>query len=129
MVNSFFLSFFLSPWLYSFLENLGRLLTGGFKTVFSTFDRNRWIRGCPVARSLPIQDSSTSKEADKHPCLERDSNPRSEYPSDQDPRLDPRCHCDRHRNLKVSKSRSSGCFNVSYIDFSKMYFKETSKLN
>jgi hypothetical protein len=30
----------------------------------------------PVARPLPTQDNTTQKDADKHPCLERDSNPR-----------------------------------------------------
>jgi hypothetical protein len=31
----------------------------------------------PVARPLPTQDNTTQKDADKHPCLKRDSNPRS----------------------------------------------------
>jgi len=31
----------------------------------------------PIARPLPTQDSTTQDKADIHPCLERDSNPRS----------------------------------------------------
>jgi hypothetical protein len=37
--------------------------------------------------SLPTQDGTTQKDAEKLPCLGRDSNPRSQYQSDQDPRL------------------------------------------
>jgi hypothetical protein len=35
------------------------------------------------------------KTRDKHPCLERDSNPRSQQPTGQDPRIRPHGHCDR----------------------------------
>jgi hypothetical protein len=35
------------------------------------------------------------KTRDKLPCFERDSNPRSQQPTGQDPRLRPRGHCDR----------------------------------
>jgi hypothetical protein len=35
------------------------------------------------------------KTRDKHPCLERDSNPRSQQPTGQDPRLRPHGYCDR----------------------------------
>jgi hypothetical protein len=38
----------------------------------------------PVARPLPTQGNTTQKDADKHPCLERDSNPRSQQPTGQD---------------------------------------------
>jgi hypothetical protein len=34
------------------------------------------------------------KTRDKHPCLELDSNPRSQQPRGQDPRLRPHGHCD-----------------------------------
>jgi hypothetical protein len=39
---------------------------------------------------------TTQKDADKHPCLERDSNPRSQQQTGQDPRLRPHGHYDRH---------------------------------
>jgi hypothetical protein len=42
------------------------------------------------------------KDADKHPCLERDSNPRSQQPTGQDPRLRPHGHCDRHFDTIVA---------------------------
>jgi hypothetical protein len=35
------------------------------------------------------------KTRDEHPCLERDSNPWSQQPTGQDPRLRPHGHCDR----------------------------------
>jgi hypothetical protein len=52
---------------------------------------------CSNMGHLPhYQDNrTTQKEADKHPCLERDSNPQSQHPAGQDPRLRPHCHCDR----------------------------------
>jgi hypothetical protein len=46
----------------------------------------------PDARSLPVQDSKTQKDKDKHLCLQRDSNPRPLYPRSQDRRLSPRGH-------------------------------------
>jgi hypothetical protein len=46
-----------------------------------TFGRTPWTGDQPVARSLPTQDSTTQKNADTHPCLQLDSNPRSQYSS------------------------------------------------
>ncbi|KDR10748.1 Methyl-CpG-binding domain protein 6 [Zootermopsis nevadensis] len=37
-----------------------------------------WMSGQPDARPLPVE---TQKDADKHPCLEWDSNPRSQRPA------------------------------------------------
>jgi hypothetical protein len=51
----------------------------------------------PVARPLPTQDNTTQKDADKHPCFEWDSNPRSQQPTGQDPRLRLHGHCDRQQ--------------------------------
>jgi hypothetical protein len=67
------------------------------KPSFSIFDRILWTSDQHVARPLPTQVSITQKDEDKHPCLQRDSNPRSHYPSGQDPRPRPRGHCDRHQ--------------------------------
>jgi hypothetical protein len=39
------------------------------------------------------------KARDKHSCLERDSNPRSQQPTGQDPCLRPHGHCDRHFSI------------------------------
>jgi hypothetical protein len=39
------------------------------------------------------------KTRDKHPCLERDSNPRSQQTTGQDLRLRPHGHCDRQSSL------------------------------
>lgn len=48
-------------------------------------------------RPLPAQNraKTTQKNAEKHPCLDSDSNPRSQYCSGQDPSHRPRIHCDR----------------------------------
>jgi hypothetical protein len=35
-------------------------------------------------RPVPIQDNTTYKHKDKHPCLQPDSNPRSQQPRGQD---------------------------------------------
>jgi hypothetical protein len=71
-----------------FSENLGHLLIRGFGAVFSSVVRTPWPGWGGgyrlVTRSLLTQDSTTQKDEDKHPCLERDSNPRIQYPSDQD---------------------------------------------
>jgi hypothetical protein len=56
------------------------------------FGRIPWTNDQPVARPLPTQGNTTQKHKDKHPCLERDSNPRSEQPSGQDLRLRPHGH-------------------------------------
>jgi hypothetical protein len=48
----------------------------------------------PSQRPLPTQDSTTQRD-DKHPCLKRNSNPRSQQPSDQSLRIRQRGHWDR----------------------------------
>jgi hypothetical protein len=45
-----------------------------------------WTGYQPDVRRLPQEESTTHIDVDKQ-CLERDSNPRSLYPSDQLPRL------------------------------------------
>jgi hypothetical protein len=54
------------------------------------------------------------KTRDKYPCLERDSNPRSQQPIGQDPRLRPHGHCDRH---SVYGRASNSCPCVAEIFF------------
>jgi hypothetical protein len=75
-----------SPVALQSLKDLGRLTYRRF--LPRTSDQ-------PVARPLHTQDNTTQKDADKHPCLERDSNPRSQQPTGQDARLIPHGHCDR----------------------------------
>jgi hypothetical protein len=55
-----------------------------------------WTGDQPDARPLHLQDSTTQKGEDKHPCFERDSNPRSQYQSRHDPRPRLCGHCDWH---------------------------------
>jgi hypothetical protein len=42
-----------------------------------------WASDHPVTRPPTPQDNTTQKGEDNHPCLERDSNPLSQGPSDQ----------------------------------------------
>jgi hypothetical protein len=48
---------------------------------FWTFGRTPWMGDQTIARLLPTQDSTAQKNADTHPCLERDSNPWSQCSS------------------------------------------------
>jgi hypothetical protein len=48
--------------------------------TISTIGRIMWTGNQSDARPLPTQDSTTQKDKDKHPCLKRDSNPRSQRP-------------------------------------------------
>jgi hypothetical protein len=43
-----------------------------------TDGRTPWAVDQPVARPLPIQDNTNRIKSDGHPCLEWDSNPRSQ---------------------------------------------------
>jgi hypothetical protein len=79
------------------LKDLG-LLTYEVSWTIQTYGRTPWTSDQPVARPLPTQDNTTQKDADKHPSLERDSNPRSQQPTGQDPRLRQHGHCDRPRH-------------------------------
>jgi hypothetical protein len=59
------------------------------------------------SQGLYLHKSTTQKDADKHPCLDRDSNPRSQQPTGQDPRLRPHGHCDgRYFNIRWRKLQS-----------------------
>jgi len=42
--------------------------------LFWIYGKAPWTGDQPVARSLPTQNSTTHKNADTHPCPERDSN-------------------------------------------------------
>jgi hypothetical protein len=46
-----------------------------------------WTGDQLVAKPRTIQDNTTYKHKDKHPCPQRDSNPLSQQPSCQDLRL------------------------------------------
>jgi hypothetical protein len=46
-----------------------------------TFGRTPWTGDQPDAGPLPTQDNTRQKNVDIHPCLERDSNPRSQCSS------------------------------------------------
>jgi hypothetical protein len=45
---------------------------------FRYFGRIPWTGDRSIARPLPTQDSTTQKNVDIHPYLERDSKPRSQ---------------------------------------------------
>jgi hypothetical protein len=99
------------------LKDLGRLTYWRFLELFRHMVG---LLGRVISPSqglyLPTQDNTTQKDADKHPCLERDSNPRSQQPTDQDPRLRQHGHCDRQGqilcfNLKKFLGRKNFEFN------------------
>jgi len=52
---------------------------------FRRFGRTPRTGDRPIARSLPTWDSTAQKNAGIYPCIERDSNPRSQCSSDQRP--------------------------------------------
>jgi len=51
-------------------------LTSETVNPFGHFGRTPWTGDRPISMSIPMQDS-TNKDADIHPSLERDSNPRA----------------------------------------------------
>jgi len=64
------------------------LACSGFRTYFSEIYKSIWTLGSilwtgdqPDARPLPTQDDTPHKNADTHPCLEWDPNPRSQCSS------------------------------------------------
>jgi hypothetical protein len=54
-------------------------------------------------RPLPTQDNTIQKYKDKHPCLKRDSNPRSQCSRDQGLCLRRCGHWDRHMRNKLAE--------------------------
>jgi hypothetical protein len=53
-----------------------------YESIWATC-RTPWTGDQPDVRPLPIQDNTTQKNADTHPCLERDSNPLTQCSSDR----------------------------------------------
>jgi hypothetical protein len=91
---------FKSPRNYSFFPCFSAVLA---EPCFSSDE------GRPIAKTLPTQASTTQKDKDKHPCLEHDSNLRSQYPSGQDSRPRPRDHSDRPRIITYPKIIRNSC--------------------
>jgi len=60
----------LGPLAYSESE-----LTSETKNPFRHFGRIPWIGDQPIAGPLPIQDITTQKNTDIHPCFKWDLNP------------------------------------------------------
>jgi hypothetical protein len=56
-----------------------------FRNLFYTDGRTPWTGDQPVARPLPTHRTTQTqnKRTHKHPCLERDSNPRSQLPCER----------------------------------------------
>jgi hypothetical protein len=83
------------PWLYSPWRTLAASHIGGFLNYII---RMVGLLGRVISPSQGLYLHRTTqhrKTRDKHPCLERDSNPRSPQSTGQDPRLRPHGHCDR----------------------------------
>jgi hypothetical protein len=89
IMNFFFL------WLYSPLTALAASHIGGFLNYIRHM---AGLLGRVISPSQGLYLHRTTqhrKTRDKHLCLERDSNPLSQQPTGQGPRLRPHGHCDR----------------------------------
>jgi hypothetical protein len=70
----------------------------------STVRSSTWMKGWPIARSLPILDSTFHEDDDTHSCLKRDSNAGSQYRSVQGPSVDwscSFCHWNKKERFKT----------------------------
>jgi hypothetical protein len=77
------------------LKDLGRLT---YRRFFELFRQMVGLLGRVISPSQGLYLHRTTqhrKTRDKHPCLEWDSNPQSQQPTGQGPRLRPHGHCDR----------------------------------
>jgi hypothetical protein len=75
---------FIHQWLYSPLLGLGLFFS--FVIFFYTVGRTPWTSDQPVARPLPTRRTTQTQNTRKqyrHPCLEWDSNPRSQSSSER----------------------------------------------
>jgi hypothetical protein len=82
-------------WLYSPWRTLAASHVGGF---LNCLRHMVGLLGRVISPSQGLYLHRTTqqrKTRDKHPCLERDSNPRSQQPTGQDLRLRPHGHWDR----------------------------------
>jgi hypothetical protein len=82
------------------LTDLGRLITN--RRFLDLFRHMVGLLGGVISPSQGLYLHRTTqhrKTRDKHPCLGRVSNPRSQQPTGQDPRLRPHGHCDRHNSI------------------------------
>jgi hypothetical protein len=78
------------------LKDLDRLT---YRRFLELFRHMIGFRGRVIIPSQGLYLHRTTqhrKTRAKHPCLKRDSNPRSQQPTSQDPRLRLHGHCDRH---------------------------------
>jgi hypothetical protein len=78
------------------LKDLGRLI---YRRFLELFRHVAGLLGRVISPSQGLYLHRTTqhrKTRDKHPCFERDPNPRSQQPTGQDPRLRPHGHYDRH---------------------------------
>jgi hypothetical protein len=94
-------SLFSSPWLYSPWRTLTAWHIEGSLSYLDIWQDSldKWSAR---HKALYLHWTTQQKDADKYPCLERDSNPRSQQPTGQDPRLRPHGHCDgQFRHLAI----------------------------
>jgi hypothetical protein len=61
-----------------FLKNLNRVCSGFEPSFFDTWQHS--LDGRLVCRKVSAYAGQHNTDEDKHPCLERDSNPRPQYP-------------------------------------------------
>lgn len=90
-----------------FFENLGRLLPGGFETVFSAFGGTSWMRGWPIARSLRIQ-----RTAQIGTSIDASSGIRTHDPNNQEVKI----HYTGITSCPLEKELSKKKYGVKYLD-------------
>jgi hypothetical protein len=82
------------------------IITSQIINLFGTSDQ-------PVTRPVPTQDSTRNKDEGKHPCLERDSNPRTPVFSRPRPMPDT-AHVHRDRDERLYSWNKQTCFLSGY---------------
>jgi hypothetical protein len=92
-----FIKVFFSPVALQSLKDLGRLTHRRFLELFRHMVG---LLGQVISPSQGLTYTGQhNTDGGKHPCLERDSNPRSQKPTGQDQRLRSHGHCDRRSCL------------------------------
>jgi hypothetical protein len=96
-INSLVIKNIFFPVALQSLKDLGRLT---YRRFLELFRHMVGLLGRVISPSQSLYLQRTTqhrKTRDKHPCLKRDSYPRSQQPIGQDPLLRPHGHCDRHK--------------------------------
>jgi hypothetical protein len=95
------------------VRTFGRLTHGRFLNLFRHSVGLLWTSDRTVAKASIHTGQDNTESRDKHPCLKRDSNPRSQHPRTQGLCFRPRGHWDR-----PLYNYSHKCFHKYYVRYS-----------